>query len=175
LNTVSVGGAYGAFGSSSYGMANANLRKYIKIREGMVLALNAQGGHTLMGNMPTFNMYRLGGSYSVRGFQEGGLGIGNGYMLSSAELRTKIPALGKMKNIPVLNSLTAATFLDAGSVLGGSNLNSVFNRTTRGVSTGLGLRVNMPGVGPIRIDYAIPLMGRSSYIRHWNFGVGEKF
>jgi outer membrane protein insertion porin family len=175
LNTVSVGGSYGLAGSTSYGTVNANLRKYIKIRDGITLALNAQGGHNLMGDIPTFNMYRLGGSYSVRGFQEGGLGIGNGYLMSSAELRTKIPAIGKMKNIPVLNSLTAATFLDAGTVLGGSSLNSQFNRTTRGVSTGLGIRVNMPGVGPIRIDYAIPLMGRSSYLRHWNFGVGEKF
>jgi len=175
LNTVSVGGSYGLAGSSSYGMANANLRKYIKIRDGITLALNAQGGHSLMGDIPTFNMYRLGGSYSVRGFQEGGLGIGNGYMLSTAEVRAKVPVFGKLKNIPVVNSLTAATFLDAGTVLGGSNLNSVFNRTTQGISTGLGLRINMPGMGPIRIDYAIPLMGRSSYIRHWNFGVGEKF
>lgn len=175
LNTVSVGGSYGLGGSSSYGMANANLRKYIKIRDGITLALNAQGGHSLIGDIPAFNMYRLGGSYSVRGFQEGGLGIGNGYMLSTAELRTKIPMFGKLKSIPVINNLTAATFVDAGTILGGSNLNSVFNRTTQGLSTGMGLRINMPGVGPIRIDYAIPLIGRSSYIRHWNFGVGEKF
>ena len=175
LNTVSVGGSYGLNGSTSYGMANANLRKYIKIRNGITLALNAQGGHSIMGDIPTFNMYRMGGSYSVRGFQEGGLGIGNGYLLSSAELRTKIPVFGKLKTIPVINNLTAATFLDAGTVLGGSNLNSVFNRTTSGVSTGFGIRLNMPGVGPIRIDYAIPLMGRSSYTRYWNFGVGEKF
>jgi len=175
LNTFSLGGAYGLNGSSSYGMANANLRKYIKIRDGITLALNAQGGHSIMGDMPSFNMYRLGGSYSVRGFQEGGLGIGNGYLVSSAELRTKVPVFGKLKSIPVINNLTAATFLDAGTVLGGSNLNSVFNRTTHGVSTGLGLRLNMPGVGPIRVDYAIPLMGRSSYTRAWNFGVGEKF
>ena len=175
LNTVSVGGSYGLSGSTTYGTVNANLRRYIKIRDGITLALNAQGGHNLMGDIPTFNMYRLGGSYSVRGFQEGGLGIGNGFLVSSAELRTKIPAMGKMKNIPILNSLTAASFVDAGTVLGSSNINSMFNRTTRGISTGLGLRVNMPGVGPIRIDYAIPLMGRSDYIRHWNFGVGEKF
>jgi outer membrane protein insertion porin family len=174
LNTFSLGGAMGLNGNS-YGMASANLRKYIKIRNGITLALNAQGGHSIMGDIPTFNMYRLGGSYSVRGFQEGGLGIGNGYLLSSAEVRAKVPVFGKMKTIPVLNSLTAATFLDAGTVLGGSNLNSVFNRTTQGISTGLGIRLNMPGVGPIRIDYAIPLMGKSDYIRHWNFGVGEKF
>ncbi len=174
LNTISLTGAYGV-SNNSYGMVSANLRKYIKIRDGITLALNAQGGHSLMGNIPEFNMFRLGGAYSVRGFQEGGLGIGNGYLLSSAEVRAKIPVFGKMKNIPVINSLTAATFLDAGSILGGSNLNSVFNRGGNGVATGMGLRLNMPGIGPIRIDYAIPLMGKNDYIRHWNFGVGEKF
>jgi len=174
LNTVSLTGAYGA-GGTSYGMVSANLRKYIKIRDGITLALNAQGGHSLMGDIPAFNMYRLGGSYSVRGFQEGGLGIGNGYLLSSAELRTKIPVFGKLKQIPVINSLTAATFLDAGTVLGGSSLNSTFNRKGTGIATGLGLRMNMPGVGPIRIDYAIPLSGKGDYSRNWNFGIGEKF
>jgi len=174
LNTISLTGAYGV-SNNSYGMVSANLRKYIKIRDGITLALNAQGGHSLMGNIPEFNMFRLGGAYSVRGFQEGGLGIGNGYLLSSAEVRAKIPVFGKMKNIPVINNLTAATFLDAGSILGGSNLNSVFNRGGNGVATGMGLRLNMPGIGPIRIDYAIPLMGKNDYIRHWNFGVGEKF
>lgn len=175
LNTVSLTGAYG-LSNNSYGLASANLRKYIKIRDGITLALNAQGGHSMLGNIPEFNMYRLGGAYSVRGFQEGGLGIGNGYLLSSAELRTKIPMAGKLKTIPVLNTISAATFLDAGTILGGSSLNSTFNRPGTGISTGLGLRLNMPGIGPIRIDYAIPLSGgKSEYIRHWNFGVGEKF
>lgn len=174
LNTVSLTGAYG-IGSSSYGLASANLRKYIKIRDGITLALNAQGGHSMLGDIPTFNMFRMGGAYSVRGFQEGGLGIGNGYLLSSAELRAKVPMIGKLKQIPVLNSLTMATFLDAGTLMGQSSLNSVFNRSGTGISTGLGIRLNMPGVGPIRIDYAIPLSGGSQYLRHWNFGVGEKF
>lgn len=174
LNTVSLTGAYG-LSNNSYGLASANLRKYVKIREGITLALNAQGGHSLLGDIPEFNMFRMGGAYSVRGFQEGGLGIGNGYLMSTAELRAKVPMLGKMKTIPVLNSLSLATFLDAGSVLGESNFNSIFNRSGNGMSTGLGVRVNMPGIGPIRIDYAIPLAGGGRYNRAWNFGVGEKF
>lgn len=174
LNTVSLTGAYG-LSNNSYGLASANLRKYIKIREGITLALNAQGGHSLLGDIPEFNMFRMGGAYSVRGFQEGGLGIGNGYLLSTAELRAKVPMIGKLKTIPVLNSLSLATFLDAGTVLGESNFNTIFNRTGNGMSTGLGVRLNMPGIGPIRIDYAIPLAGGGKYNRAWNFGVGEKF
>lgn len=174
LNTFSLTGAYG-LSNNSYGLASANLRKYVKIREGITLALNAQGGHSIMGDIPEFNMFRMGGAYSVRGFQEGGLGIGNGYLMSTAELRAKVPMLGKMKNIPVLNSLSLATFVDAGTVLGESNFNRIFNRSGNGMSTGLGIRVNMPGVGPIRVDYAIPLAGGGKYNRSWNFGVGEKF
>lgn len=175
LNTVSLTGAYG-LGGGSYGALSANLRKYVKIRDGLTLALNAQGGHSFLGDIPEYNMFRLGGAYSVRGFQEGGLGIGSGYLMSSAELRGKVPMIGKMKNIPVLNTLTAAGFVDAGSLMGESHYNSIFDRPGFGLSTGLGIRLNMPGVGPIRIDYAIPIAGgKGDYIRHWNFGVGEKF
>lgn len=174
LNTISLTGAYG-LSNNSYGLASANLRKYIKIREGITLALNAQGGSSLLGDIPEFNMFRMGGAYSVRGFQEGGLGIGNGYLLSTAELRAKVPMFGKLKNVPVLNTLSLASFVDAGTVLGESNFNSIFNRSGNGMSTGLGIRVNMPGIGPIRIDYAIPISGGGKYNRAWNFGVGEKF
>ncbi len=175
LNTFSLTGAYG-IGNNSYGLASANIRKYIKIRDGLVLALNAQGGHNILGDVPDFNMYRMGGAYSVRGFQEGGLGIGSGYLMSSSELRAKIPMVGRLKKLPVLNSLTLAGFFDAGTILGGSNINDRLNRPSTGIATGLGLRMNVPGIGPIRLDYAIPIVGRdSNYMQSFSFGVGEKF
>ena len=174
LNTVSLNGAYG-LGNSSYAGVSANIRRYIKIRDGITLALNAQGGSTLLGDIPAFNMYRMGGSYSLRGFQEGGLGIGSGFLLGSAELRTKVPLFGKLKTLPVINTLTAAGFVDAGTLVGQSDLNDIFNRPGTGISTGFGIRFNMPGMGPIRIDYAIPLRGKGDYSRYWNFGIGEKF
>jgi outer membrane protein insertion porin family len=174
LNTVSLTGAYGV-GGGSYGLVSANLRRYIKIRDGITLALNAQGGNSILGDIPEFNMYRMGGAYSVRGFQEGGLGIGSGYLLGSAEIRAKVPLIGRMKSLPVLNSLAVATFMDAGTVLGGSRVNSLFDRPGAGIAAGLGIRLNMPAIGPIRVDYAIPLMGRGDYTRYWSFGIGEKF
>lgn len=179
LNTISLTGAYG-LGNPGYGLASANLRKYIKLREGLILALNAQGGKSVLGDVPDFNMYRMGGSYSVRGFQEGGMGIGSGYLLSTAELRAKVPLYGKMKKIPVLNTLGIASFVDAGSVLGGSNINSIFDRPTSALSAGVGLRLNIPAIGPMRIDFAYPLMGGGgsgdfNYRRIWSFGIGEKF
>ena len=174
LNTVSMTGAYGVSGDS-YGMASANIRKYIKVRNNVTLALNAQGGHSLMGDIPAFNMYRMGGTYSVRGFQEGGLGIGNGFLMGSAELRSKIPWKGKLATVPILNTMSGVLFADAGTLTGESTFNSVFDRPGMGASIGAGLRLNMPGVGPIRIDYALPIAGNTKYSRKFNFGVGQKF
>ncbi len=177
LHTLSLTGAYG-LGGGSYGTASTNLRKYFKLREGIVLALNAQAGNSIIGDIPEFNMFRMGGSYTVRGFREGGLGIGNGFMLGSAELRTKVPLFGKLKDVPFLDTLSTAFFLDAGKVLDQADLigDSRFAHDGFGASAGLGIRINIPGVGPIRVDYAVPIAGgNDNYYRRFNFGVGQKF
>lgn len=176
LNSVALTGAYG-LGGDSYGTLSANIRKYQQIRDGVTLALNAQAGTNLIGDVPVFNMFRMGGSYSVRGFQEGGLGVGNGFMLGSAELRTKVPLFGKLKDIPFLDTMRTAFFLDAGQVVDQAKLTSGdYAQSGFGASVGAGLRVNIPGVGPIRVDYAVPIAGgNSKYYRRFNFGVGQKF
>jgi outer membrane protein insertion porin family len=176
LNTFSLTGAGGLDGSS-YGTASANVRKFTQLREGVVLALNAQAGSSVLGDIPTFNMFRLGGSYSVRGFREGGLGVGNGFLLGSAELRTKVPLWGKLKEIPVLNTMTTAFFIDGGQLVDQASLTGGdFEQDGFGASIGAGLRFNIPGVGPIRVDYALPVAGGNDrYYRRVNFGVGQKF
>jgi outer membrane protein insertion porin family len=176
LNTFSLTGAGGLDGSS-YGTASANVRKFTEIRDGVVLALNAQAGSSVLGDIPTFNMFRLGGSYSVRGFREGGLGVGNGFLLGSAELRTKVPLWGKLKEIPVLNTMTTAFFVDGGQLVDQASLTGgEFEQDGFGASIGAGLRFNIPGVGPIRVDYALPVAGGNDrYYRRLNFGVGQKF
>jgi outer membrane protein insertion porin family len=176
FNTATVTGAMG-LGNSSYGVASVNLRKYIKVRDGITLALNAQAGRSVLGDIPEFNMFRLGGAYTVRGFSEGGLGIGSGYGLATAELRTKVPFVSNIKNFPLKDTLTAAFFADAGTLFSESKFNSIFDRAGFGASIGAGLRFNIPGLGPIRIDYAIPITsgGDNNYVRRFNFGVGQKF
>jgi len=177
LTSLSLTGAYG-LSSDSYSTISTNIRKYIKLHEGVVLALNAQGGTSALGNMPEFNMFRMGGSYSVRGFREGGLGIGSGFLLGSAELRTKVPMFGKMKKIPFLDTMTTAFFMDAGQVLNQSQLlnDPDYQQDGFGVSIGAGIRINIPGVGPLRVDYALPIAGgNSNYYRNFNFGIGQKF
>ncbi|MDX2084780.1 MAG: BamA/TamA family outer membrane protein [Candidatus Melainabacteria bacterium] len=180
FNSVALTGAYGV-GADSYGIASANLRRYLKIREGVVLALNGQAGHSVLGDIPEFNMFRMGGNYSVRGFQEGGLGTGGGFMIGSAELRTTVPFIDrveKLNKIPMLKSLRTVFFVDAGSLFNESVSNSLFQRSGYGYSMGMGVRLTVPGLGPIRVDYAIPLAGGGPggrYERRFNFGVGQKF
>ncbi|MBK8190407.1 MAG: BamA/TamA family outer membrane protein [Vampirovibrionales bacterium] len=177
LNTLSMTGAYGLSGAS-YGTVSTNLRKYFKLREGVTLALNAQGGSNLIGDIPEFNMFRVGGSYSVRGFREGGLGIGNGFLLGSAEVRSKVPLFGPLKKVPFLETLSTALFVDGGRVLDQADLISSgdFAQKGFGASVGAGLRINLPGLGPIRVDYAIPIAGGTSkYTQRFNFGIGQKF
>ncbi|MEB3244398.1 MAG: BamA/TamA family outer membrane protein [Vampirovibrionales bacterium] len=176
LNTIGITGAYG-IGNDSYGSANVNLRRYIKLSEKTTLALNAQAGRSLIGDIPAFNAFRMGGTQSVRGFQEGGLGIGNGFLMGSAEVRSEVPFIGAFKDkLPLLNGLKSALFIDAGQLFDESSINSAFNRPGLGVSIGAGLRMNIPGVGPIRIDYALPISSNSSrYRRRFNFGLGQKF
>ena len=176
FTTVSTTGALG-LGTDSYGTLTANVRKYVKLNDNITLAVNTQAGTNLLGDIPEFNMFRLGGAYSVRGFQEGGLGTGTGFLIGSAELRTKVPFISRFKEkAPFLDSVRLAFFMDGGTFLEESDLNSVFGRDGNGVSAGFGLRVNLPGLGPIRVDYAVPLTDANDlFTRRFNFAVGQKF
>lgn len=178
FNTLSLTGAAGIAGDAeSYGTITGNVRKYFRLRDGLTLALNAQAGSSVVGDMPEFNMFRLGGAYSVRGWQEGGLGTGTGFLIGSAELRSRVPFIDKYREkVPFLDSLRLATFIDAGTLLDESETNALLGRDGYGASIGLGLRVNLPGLGPIRLDYAVPISGpNDEFVRRFNFGVGQKF
>jgi len=68
-------------------------------------------------------------------------------------------------------------FFDAGAVGGNSLTNSLYSRGTIGASVGVGVRIKMPMVGLIRLDYGMPLLstllgGRTPRI---SVGFGEKF
>lgn len=166
--------AYG-IDTDSYGTLTANLRRYLKVTDNVTLALNAQGGGTPFGDIPTFNMFRLGGSYTVRGFQEGGIGVGGNFVLGSAEVRTKIPFLKAFDKFPLYEILQAAIFTDAGVLFDEASTNSIFDRPGYGVSVGAGIRANIPSLGPIRIDWANPIGNTGDHTRRINFGVGHKF
>ncbi len=175
FNTASVGGTLG-LGADSYGTASINLRKYIALNKTLSLAWNGQLSSSLFNDIPDFNAFRLGGPFTVRGYQEGGLGIGSGQAITSLELRSKFPLWGKLKDVAFLETLRIVGFMDAGTLFNESQVNTLFARNGNGASIGAGVRLTIPGVGPLRFDYAIPLVTTNKdYQQNFSFGVGQKF
>ncbi|AFZ04292.1 BamA/TamA family outer membrane protein [Calothrix sp. PCC 6303] len=123
------------------------------------LAFNVQAG-TILGDLPPYEAFSIGGSNSVRGYEEGALGSGRSYVQASVEYR-----------FPVFSVVSGALFFDVGSDLGTSTRPAdVLNKSGTGYGYGLGVRVQSP-LGPIRIDYGISDEGDSRI----NFGIGERF
>ncbi|MBE9038030.1 BamA/TamA family outer membrane protein [aff. Roholtiella sp. LEGE 12411] len=123
------------------------------------LAFNLQAG-TILGDLPPYEAFTLGGSNSVRGYEEGALGSGRTYVQASVEYR-----------FPVFSVVSGALFFDLGTDLGTSTRTAeVLNKNGSGYGYGLGVRVQSP-LGPIRIDYGINDDGDSRI----NFGIGERF
>ncbi|MEJ6480635.1 BamA/TamA family outer membrane protein [Nostoc punctiforme UO1] len=134
--------------------------KLINLTKGaQTLAFNLQAG-TILGDLPPYEAFTLGGSNSVRGYEEGALGSGRSYVQASVEYR-----------FPVFSVVSGALFFDLGSDLGTSTRAAeVLNKNGSGYGYGLGVRVQSP-LGPIRIDYGINDDGDSRI----NFGIGERF
>ncbi|MEH2063836.1 MAG: BamA/TamA family outer membrane protein [Nostoc sp.] len=134
--------------------------KLISLSKGaQTLAFNFQAG-TVLGDLPPYEAFTLGGSNSVRGYDEGTLGSGRSYVQASVEYR-----------FPVFSVVSGALFFDAGSDLGTSTQAAeLLNKNGTGFGYGLGVRVQSP-LGPIRIDYGISDDGDSRI----NFGIGERF
>ncbi|MFM7367850.1 MAG: BamA/TamA family outer membrane protein, partial [Sphaerospermopsis kisseleviana] len=107
------------------------------------LAFNLQGG-TILGDLPPYEAFTLGGSNSVRGYDEGRLATGRSYVQASVEYR-----------FPVFSVVSGALFFDYGSDLGSSTRAAeILNKNGSGYGYGLGVRVQSP-LGPIRIDYGL--------------------
>jgi outer membrane protein assembly factor BamA len=77
----------------------------------------------------------------------------------------------------VVQNVKVATFL-AGGVIGGNNIyNSLLSRNSMGASVGVGLRLNLPMLGMVRIDYGYPLISTvlGGHTPRITFGFGERF
>ena len=127
------------------------------------LAFNIQAG-TVIGDLPPYEAFSLGGSNSVRGYGEGELGSGRSFVTATAEYR-----------FPIFSVVGGALFVDFGSDLGtASNVPGepaiLLDKPGTGVGYGVGVRVNSP-LGPLRLDYGLNSDGDSRI----QFGIGEKF
>lgn len=149
-------------GSYSYYMP-VRLTSFNKKDPHQTLAFNIQAG-TVIGDLPPYEAFALGGVNSVRGYNEGAVAAGRSFVQATAEYR-----------FPLFSIISGALFVDYATALGSQNSvpgnpGGVRLKPGDGFGYGLGVRVQSP-LGPIRIDYGINDRGNSRI----HFGIGERF
>lgn len=151
-------------------------RKYIPILKKSALSFTAKGGIKIHGDeMPEVMAYKLGGPYSIRGFKINGVGTGESFIMGSAELTTPIPFFDRLK-FKFFDNIRLAFFVDAGKIFDPTISSTLYDRPLYAVTAGVGLKVYVPGVGPMSIDYGIPLTNSGDYGSpngYFTFGVGD--
>lgn len=179
-NKINFGQAIG-IGNDSYTKLGIDIRRYVPVGQKVTLAFNLQGASSLIGDIPMYSQFRPGGFYGVRGYRPfSDLGIGSRSLLASAEIRTPLlDTIPGIQSTPIGKDLRLAFFSDIGYVGGNTRINRLFNRLDKAIAVGLGLRANVPFLGPIRVDYGIPLIeplwNTKSIFGRFNFGLGERF
>jgi outer membrane protein insertion porin family len=128
------------------------------------IAFNVQGG-TILGDLPPYEAFPIGGGNSVRGYREGAVGSGRSFLLGTVEYR--FPLFSEFLN--------GAIFADYGTDLGTGdsvpgNPAGVRGKPGSGFGYGAGVRVQIPALGQLRLDY-----GLSDEGSRFHFGFGERF
>ena len=157
------------------GKLTGMIKQYVPVAKKSSLSFTVKGGGAIHGDIPEVMAYRLGGPYTVRGFKMSGVGTGNAFIMGSAEFATPIPFLDRTR-IAFLNNLRFTVWADAGKVFDGTITNQIYDRPMYAVSAGVGLKVFIPGMGPLSIDYGIPLTNpgsNGSKNGYFTFGVGD--
>lgn len=159
---------------NSYAKLTGSIKKYVPIGKKSSLSFLARAGGKTWGDMPEVMAYRLGGPYSIRGFRMSGVGTGDGFVMGSAEFATPIPFLDKLK-VQFLDNVRMTFFLDAGKIFNPTVTDTIYDRPMQAISAGMGLKVYIPGMGPLSVDYGIPLTnpGDTGSKGYFTFGVGD--
>ena len=159
----------------THGKLTASIKKYYPIMKKSSLSLMGRAGGRLYGDMPEVMAYRLGGPYTIRGFRMSEVGTGDGFMMASAELLTPLFFLDRIEKIKFMENVRLAFFADAGKMFSTSISDRMYDRPGEAVSVGVGLRVFVPGVGPLSVDWGYPLtnVGNGNRRGAFTFGVGE--
>jgi len=164
--------------NKSHGKLQGSIKKYFPVMSKSSFSLTAKAGGIVHGNKtPEVMQYRLGGPYTIRGYKMGTVGTGNAFVMGSAELNTPVLFLDRIKKVPFFDNLKLSFFVDAGKVFHSDNMtNFLYNRPGQAITAGVGLKIYIPGLGPMSIDYGIPLtnpMGATNKHGYFTFGVGD--
>ena len=168
------------FGLDAFNKTNGRLigmaKRYIPIAKKSSLTFTGRGGLKVHGSeMPEIMAFRLGGPYTVRGYRVNGVGAGTSFIMGSAEFATPIPFVDKLK-INFLQNLRLTFWVDAGKVFNPTISSVLYDRPNQAITAGVGMKINIPGVGPLSIDYGLPLTNcgsNGSHNGYFTFGVGD--
>ncbi|PON78853.1 Bacterial surface antigen (D15) [Parasponia andersonii] len=144
-----------------FNRVNSRARKDIEIGPARLL-LSLSGGH-VVGNFSPHEAFTIGGTNSVRGYEEGAVGSGRSYAIGSGEI-----------SFPMVGPVGGVIFADYGTDLGsgptvpgdpaGARL-----KPGSGYGYGVGIRLDSP-LGPLRLEYAFS----DSQNKRFHFGVGHR-
>lgn len=162
--------------NKTHGKLTGMVKQYVPVGKKSSLSFTAKGGGKIHGdNMPEVMAYRLGGPYTIRGFKMSGVGTGDAFVMGSAEFATPIPFLDRTR-INFLNNLRLTAWVDAGKIFNPTISDRIYDRPMYAVSAGVGLKLYIPGMGPLSIDYGIPLTNpgdSGNKNGYFTFGVGD--
>jgi outer membrane protein insertion porin family len=169
-----------AFGLDGFGKTNGRLlgmaKKYIPVAKKSSLTFTGRGGLKVHGDdMPEIMAYRLGGPYTIRGYKVNGVGTGTSFIMGSAELATPLPFIDRLK-VNFLQNLRMTFWVDAGKVFNPTISSTLYDRPIHAITAGVGLKITIPGVGPLSVDYGFPLTNpgpNGSPNGYFTFGVGD--
>ncbi|KAK1259576.1 hypothetical protein QJS04_geneDACA010312 [Acorus gramineus] len=144
-----------------FNRVSARARKGVGIGPAHVV-LSLLGGHVL-GNFSPHEAFTIGGTNSVRGYEEGAVGSGRSYVVGSGEV-----------SFPMYGPVEGALFADYGSDLGSGptvpgDPAGARGKPGSGYGYGAGVRVYSP-LGPLRLEYAFNDHGAGRF----HFGVGHR-
>ena len=168
------------FGLDGFQKTNGRLigmaKKYVPIAKKSSLTFTGRGGMRIHGkDMPEIMAFRLGGPYTVRGYKVNGVGTGTSFIMGSAEFATPIPFMDRLK-IDFLHNLRLTFWVDAGKVFDPTISSALYDRPLHAITAGVGLKITIPGVGPLSVDYGFPLTNpgpNGSRNGYFTFGVGD--
>lgn len=172
---ISLEEALSIAGAGSYGKLEGVIKKFIPAGRKSSIVLTARAGGNLNGNIPEFAMYNLGGPYTIRGFNISEVGTGDGFMMGSVEYRTPIPFIDRLTSNSFINNIRLAAFVDAGKIFNQSLGDELYDRPGYAITAGAGIRIFIPGLGPINLDYGFPLTNTAGSRSNgfFTFGMGD--
>ena len=156
------------------GRLSGAVTRFFPVFKKSSFSLTGKAGIKVHGDdMPEIMAYRLGGPYSIRGFRMHGVGAGESFLMGSAELATPLPWSDRLK-WDFVKKMRLTFFVDAGKVFDPTISNVLYDRPLHAITAGVGLRVHIPGIGPMSIDYGLPIINPGDYgSKHGYFTFGS--